>query len=172
MKNKKWLVTIGEKDEEARTHLMSKLCVVQASPLNYMQFSKKKKINIPVRFPRGQKYKGKFKNAFKNDSNALKGEEHKTLKSIPSGSKVSKASLVDQNPQKHPNGSKATNASLVDRNPQKYFQWIESIKNIPQWIRNHHEHSFMSQDHQRSPQASFSITCGLPRGSKTQKQPP
>ena len=42
MKNKKWLVTIGEKDEEARTHLMSKLCVVQASPLNYMQFSKKK----------------------------------------------------------------------------------------------------------------------------------
>ena len=28
MKNKKWLVTVGEKDEEAGTHLMAKLCVV------------------------------------------------------------------------------------------------------------------------------------------------
>ena len=34
-KKKKWLVTVG-KNEKARTHLMAKLCVVLASPLNYV----------------------------------------------------------------------------------------------------------------------------------------
>ena len=37
-KEKKWLVVVG-KNEEAGTHLVAKLCVVQASPLNYAQFS-------------------------------------------------------------------------------------------------------------------------------------
>ena len=35
-KKKKWLVTVGEKNEKARTHLMAKLHVVYASPLNYV----------------------------------------------------------------------------------------------------------------------------------------
>ena len=34
-KKRKWLVTVG-KNEKARTHLMAKLCVVLASPLNYV----------------------------------------------------------------------------------------------------------------------------------------
>lgn len=34
-KKKKWLVTVGE-NEKAGTHLMAKLRVVYASPLNYM----------------------------------------------------------------------------------------------------------------------------------------
>ena len=49
-KKKKRLVAVG-KNEKTGTHLMAKLCAVQALPLNYVQFSHEqyKRINLKIK---------------------------------------------------------------------------------------------------------------------------